>query len=125
MIRYEKTLNCPKFEYDITSLTIQKTINGTQYDANEMFVFMIVGEGINQRVVVPANGSITINGLKVGAQYTITEDASWSWRYETASQNNPITLTAAAESNVVVFTNTLKNNKWLTGDAYADNNFSK
>ena len=113
-----------RFEYDITTLTIQKKISGTQYDPNEMYIFTVVGEGINQRVVVLANGSVTITGLKVGSQYTITEDTSWSWRYEPSSENNPITLTASGESNVVVFTNTLKNNKWLSGDAYTDNVFT-
>ena len=112
-----------KFEWDITDLTIQKEVSG-QYDANERFIFTISGpDGYSNKVVVPANGSVTISGLKVGSQYTITEDTTWSWRYSTSSENNPITLTATKDSNIVMFTNTLQEDEWLTGDAYADNFF--
>ena len=114
-----------KFEYDITSLTIQKYFtDNKQHDPNEQYIFHVTGEGFNGTVVVPANGSITINGLKVGAQYTITEDTSWSWRYKTSSNPTNGSITLTAESNIVVFTNTLKDDHWLTGDAYADNNFN-
>lgn len=111
-----------KFEYDITSLTIKKVIDGTQYDANERFVFTVTGpDGFSLKVTVKAGGSVTINGLKVGSTYTVTEDGGWSWRYETSSTNNPITLKAKAEENVVTITNKTENDKWLGGSSSARN----
>lgn len=114
-----------KFECDVTSLTIRKDVSGNAFDSNERFVFTITCDDIIiQRVVVPANGSVTINGLKVGSTYTVTEETSWSWRYTvTEADNNPITLVADGTKNVVTFQNTINDSKWLTGDSYAKNIF--
>ena len=113
-----------KFECDVTTLTIQKQATKV-YDSNERFVFNVTGpNGFTKKVTVGANSEVTITGLKVGGTYTISEDTTWSWRYTVSPESESVTLVATAASNVAVFTNTLNTNKWLTGDAYADNNFT-
>ena len=111
-----------KFEYDITDLTIKKTYD-TLYDPNQSAVFTVTGGGISIDVVIHGAGSVTIKDLKVGT-YTVTEKTDWTWRYgQQGSQS--ITLQADAAKNTVTFTNTLTNNKWLTGGAWCDNSWAK
>lgn len=112
-----------KFEYDVADLVIEKKIDGTLYDENDVFIFTVTGAGINQKVVVKANTTVTIKGLKVGETYTITEDTSWSWRYTPDSVSKSIVL--EPNSNNVTFTNSLTKDKWLSDDAYAKNIFGK
>ena len=82
----------------------------------------VTGDGQEFEVVVPADKSVTITGLKVGARYTVEEDANWAWRYNI--ENPPaITLQAKPSNNIVTVTNKLNNNKWLSGTSYANNKF--
>ena len=116
-----------KFEYDITDLTITKSYgeNGP-YDPNQSAVFTVSdGNGFSIDVVIHGAGSVTIKGLKVGTTYTVTEKTSWTWRYTPEENNQSITLQANAAQNTVTFTNTLTNNKWLTGGAWCDNSWAK
>lgn len=108
-----------------TSLTITKTVNGT-VDDGQTFVFTVSGGGVEIPVVIHGESSVTIDGLKVGTTYTVTEDTSWSWRYEPADDkdNQQITLGADKTENEVTFTNTRTEEKWLDANAYADNKWS-
>ena len=95
-------------------------------DENQTFVFNVTGpNGFSMQVVIEGNGSTTIKGLPAGT-YTVTEDTSWSWRYET---DNPTqTVTAGDIKNgkaTVTFVNTRDNEQWLNGNAYCKNDFSK
>ena len=108
-----------KFEYNLTSLTIKKTGCSTN-DANQSFIFTVKGEGLpaeGMEVVITGNGSVTIDGLTVGKQYTVTEDESWSWRY-TAS---PATITLNPTGNEVTISNTRNKVNWLSSSAVAVN----
>ena len=125
------TLNVITFYYKhaITDLTISKSYgeNGP-YDPNQSAVFTVTGGdlGTGLKVVLNAgNGfKVTIKGLNVGTEYTVTEDNNWTWRY--GQQNSTsITLQADAAKNTVTFTNSLQNRKWLTGGAWCDNNWAK
>ena len=112
-----------KFEYDITDLTITKSYgeNGP-YDPNQSAVFTVSdGNGFSIDVVIHGAGSVTIKGLKVGTTYTVTEKTDWSWRYG----SNNIRIKLVADGNNVTFTNSLQNNKWLTGGAWCDNSWAK
>ncbi len=114
-----------KFDYDITDLTITKTYaDGAPKDPNQSAVFTVTDNaGFSIDVVIHGSDSVTIKGLKVGTTYTVTEK-TWTWRYTTAptSQNSRrIQLVADEENNTITFTNTLKENKWLTGGAWCDN----
>ena len=95
-------------------------------DENQTFVFNVTGpNGFSMQVVIEGNGSTTIKGLPAGT-YTVTEDTSWSWRYETANPTQ--TVTAGDIKNgeaTVTFVNTRDNKQWLNGSAYCKNDFSK
>lgn len=113
-----------KFEYDITDLTISKSYN-TLYDPNQSAVFTVSdGNGFSIDVVIHGAGSVTIKDLKVGTTYTVTEKIDWSWRYTPDVSSKKIKLVAEAAKNEVTFTNSLQNNKWLTGGAWCDNNWA-
>ncbi len=114
-----------KFEWDITSLTITKV--GDEVKDNESFIFNVTGGETNIKVVINGTGSVTINGLKVGTTYTVTEDKNWSNRYgktEYAPTSGQITLVADKDENVVTVTNSERNNKWLHDEDYEENSFN-
>ena len=107
-----------KFESDLTSLTIEKSGGQT----GEKFIMTVSGPDLNMKVVVPAGGSVTISGLKVGETYTVTEDRSWAWRYNITGGGD-ITLSATGDNTVTV-TNTLTKNQWLSGSGYCKNQWN-
>ncbi len=118
-----------KFEADVTSLTIKKDLaDGTTADAGTKFVFDVKqGETLVATVTIAAGGSVTINGLKVGATYTVTERTDWAWRYEVKCDktDGKITLVANANTNTITFTNTMKKDRWLDKDSSCVNIFGK
>ena len=119
---YEAATYYAKFEYNLTSMTLRKEVTGGAYDANDMFIFTIKDskDNVFAKVTVTAGEEVTISGLTVGEEYTITEDNNWSWRY---TDKNPIEfkMTADPDINVVEVTNTLNTNKWLGASSYAIN----
>ena len=106
------------------TLTVKKELAaGTAIDDGQSFIFQITGPGIaTTRVVIQGGGSVTLKGLKVGT-YTVKEDTTWSWRYETTNGTQTATLSADRDSDEVTVTNTLKNDKWVTTDVYCKNEF--
>lgn len=133
---YHEATYYAKFESAVTSLTISKT-GSVNIDENQSFLFRVEGEGVDLTVTVHGNGSATINGLKVGSQYTVTELTDWSWRYDfsewvfvsddTAGANgtkNAAAVTLGTDGNEITFTNTRSENKWLDGDSWRDNLFN-
>jgi len=122
---YEAATYYAKFDYAITDLTIIKTYNN-MLDDNQSAVFTVTGDGTSIDVVIHGSDSVTIKGLKVGTTYTVTEKTGWTWRYtpdltSPTSQNSQSIKLEATGNNEVTFTNTLNNNKWLTGGAWCDN----
>lgn len=117
---YEAATYYAKFEYDAADLTITKT-GWETIDENQSFIFKVVGDNFEKKVVIKGNGSVTIKGLKIGT-YTITEVTDWSWRYTPDKNGKTITL-QPAQTNEVTFANTRANDKWLGGDAYSQNKF--
>lgn len=117
---YEAATYYAKFEYDAADLTITKT-GWEAIDENQSFIFKVVGDNFEKKVVIKGNGSVTIKGLKIGT-YTITEVTDWSWRYTPDKNGKTITL-QPAQTNEVTFANTRANDKWLGGDAYSQNKF--
>ena len=106
-----------KFEYNRTDLTITK--KATPYDANDMFIFTVKhGNEVVAKVTLKAGESVTIKNLTVGETYTVTEDTSWSWRYNDVED---ITITLKPSGNEVTVTNTLDNDNWLGASSYAIN----
>ena len=117
---YEAATYYAKFEYDAADLTITKT-GWEAIDENQSFIFKVVGDNFEKKVVIKGNGSVTIKGLKIGT-YTITEVSDWSWRYTPNEIGKTITL-QPTQTNEVTFANTRANDKWLGGDAYSQNKF--
>lgn len=117
---YEAATYYAKFEYDAAELTITKT-GWEAIDKNQSFIFKVVGDNFEKKVVIKGNGSVTIKGLKIGT-YTITEVTDWSWRYTPDEIVKTITL-QPTQTNEVTFANTRANDKWLGGDAYSQNKF--
>ena len=118
---YEAATYYAKFEYDVADLTITKSYaDGALLDKNQSAVFTVSdGNGFSIDVVIHGAGSVTIKGLKVGTEYTVTEKTDWTWRYTPEKNNQSITLNA--DGNTLVFKNTLKNPYWLSGNTYCDN----
>ncbi|MBR3838094.1 MAG: InlB B-repeat-containing protein [Clostridia bacterium] len=126
-----------KFEYNLTSLKIQKQ-GHDPIDENQTFLFRITDEeGLELTVTVHGNGSVTIDGLTVGKKYKIVEITGWSWRYtnngvvknETTVVITDDTIADGAEftlnptGNVIMFTNERSNPYWLDGDSWCNNIF--
>ncbi len=126
-----------KFEYNLTSLTIVK--DGWQnIDPNQTFIFNVKGSnGVDLDVTVHGNGSVTIDGLTVGATYTVTEKTDWSWRYSCTGwvlydkdgnvtvegTGNVATITLGL-NGTITFTNTRDQKQWLDGDSWCNNIFN-
>ena len=99
------------------SLTISKTIDDPNYDGAP-FLFHVTGTDFSLDVLVPGNGSVTIDGLQVDATYTVTEDASRAWRYNVTGENK---VTIDPKGSTITFTNTVDNNKWFDHTTSAEN----
>lgn len=106
-------------------LTIKKEGCDEAIDKDQTFIFNVTGpDNYSTQVVIQGNGSVTIEGLPAG-NYTITEDTSWSWRYEPEGDESQ-TVTAGDVENgtaTVTFVNKRTEEKWLDGNAYAWNLF--
>ena len=121
-----------KFDYDITDLTITKTYAaGAPKDPNQSAVFVVTGGDLGEGLTVVLNQGnnfkVVIKGLTVGTTYTVTEK-TWTWRYTTAPTSptsHSKELVTGEGNNTITFTNTLNNNKWLTGGAWCDNVWGK
>lgn len=118
----------------LTSLTIQKAgYSGYEkVDPNQTFLFHVEGDGVDLIVTVHGNGSVKINGLKVGNEYSVTELTDWSWRYVYTSYSTSLShesvtngakVVLETDGNEITFTNTRNKNKWLDGDNWLDNLF--
>ena len=127
-----------KFEYNLTDLTITKTITGyeSRLYGSQDFVFNVKSQDgnidIDVVVNVPAGektGSVTIKGLTVGETYIITENTGWSWRYELQGVvkadgatgilnyekgSSSATYTPSGTNNQIIFTNNWVQAKWLS-----------
>lgn len=124
----------------MTSLTIQKA-GYSEYenvDPNQTFLFRVEGEGVDLIVTVHGKNPTTINGLKVGSQYKVTELTDWSWRYKfskwvfdsdaVASKDgntNNAKVILGSKNNTITFTNTRDEVKWLDGDSWCNNIFNR
>lgn len=112
---YEEATYYAKFELDVFDLTIKKA--GENIDQNQIFVFHVASaDGVTHMdVTVKGTGSVTIKGLSLGTNYTVTEDTKWTWQY------TPDQVTKSVEINdttaEVTFTNTYSKSNWLTSFA--------
>ena len=123
----------------LTSLTIQKQ-GWNALDPNQTYLFRVTGTDadgrpINVVVTVHENRSVTIDGLVIGNEYTVTELTDWSWRYafnswsvsgatsDDNTRENGAEIKLGETGNVIIFENTREQLQWLDGDAWCDNRF--
>ena len=111
-----------KFEYNLTTLTITKTITKSGGNENDSFIFDVQNKKSGEKftVSVKGNSSVTIAGLIVGDTYTVTERGSWSWRYQAEEQEQEIVLQPTG--NKVTVKNTPVIPYLLDGSDYRQNN---
>ena len=114
-------------------LTITKKI--TKGEENQSFLFKITGpDGFSMEVVIAdvvkesdKTKSVTIKNLPAG-EYTVTEETSWSWRYECdkATQYTDVdaTVDASTGAKTLTFTNTLEKTNWIDGNTYCKNKWN-
>lgn len=94
--------------------TCQLTITKTGGADNEPYVFDVYKDGVKySEVTIVGNSSETIYELPVG-NYTIQEDAGWSWRYDGVI-GDAVELSSTNTKGEITCTNTKNNNYWLNG----------
>lgn len=108
------------------TLTITKVMaQGTNADSGERFVFNIYKDNnMNDpymTVAVEAGKSVTINNLPAGT-YTVEEDTSWSWRFESQlTDGGTVTIDAKNPTAKVTCMNGRENEQWLNKYDWAVN----
>jgi len=100
-----------EYRRHLGTLTINKSVTGT--NEQDTFIFHISGNGVKMDVAVKAGQSVTVYDLPLGS-YTVTEDTSWSWRYDqTASDETDNTITLNDLHANFTFTNNCEKPEWL------------
>ena len=118
------------YKRKVSDLTINKKINDNT-DPQQDFVFRVSSSSLDQPITVvihagdfkDGTGSVVISDLRVGTEVLVEEITDWSWRYSVYSPNTRKTISNDTSSNSVTFINTLNNNKWLSSDNKAENQF--
>lgn len=110
-----------------TELTITKTVD-KKIDGQSFLFTVTLGDGTTFKVVIDADeftentATITIKDLKVGQSCTVTEDTSWSWRYEVDGKSEVTqTLSANKNENNFEFKNKLTTEEWLGEETFVEN----
>ena len=123
---WEEVTYYAKFEYNLTSMTISKTVTGISYDDSDIFIFDVKGsDGSEFSLYLKAGETKTITDVTVGVTYTVTERTNWSTRYTNTSSPGAKTLVADTTQNVFAFTNEIKESKWLSVTKMETNVFDK
>lgn len=104
-------------------------------DENQTFLFHIRGldadnSHIDLTVTVLGNDTVTVKDLPLG-RYQVTEDESWSWRYEAVSMEGAgggtpgasIFVRLMPEGETVICTNRRREDRWLDGSSCCRNLF--
>ncbi len=109
-------------------LTITKSgTNTIDHDGSterQSYIFHVTGpNNFSMDIVICGDGSKTIKNLPVGT-YTVTENESWSWRYDASAPSYSVTAADIVNGQATVaVVNTRSNPYWLNGGNYAHNVF--
>ena len=109
-------------------LTITKRgTNSIDHDNSterQSYIFHVTGpNNFSMDIVICGDGSKTIKNLPVGT-YTVTENESWSWRYDASAPSYSVTAADIVNGQATVaVVNTRSNPYWLNGGNYAHNVF--
>lgn len=117
-------------------LNVSKTWTGADCYKQSAIFSLSTGDNkamTTQFTLSPETGksSTTVHGLVCGKTYALSEDVSWSWRYNsnhsgavTVEKHNEISKTAPTIAPAEVsFTNTLKNSFWFDAASFVSNLF--
>lgn len=110
-------------------LTIKKL--GAEDSDDQTFLFTIKGGDVDMTVTVHGNDQVILKGLAIGETYTVTEVSEWSWRYtakgwsyttttegrSAEGETKAAVIQLGSSQNVITFTNSRTNTKWLDGNA--------
>ena len=95
-------------------------------DKNESHIYVLTSTTIDGfkpiRILVPADGSVTITGLLPG-NYVITEETSWNNIFSAVATSKSITLTESGNGEIA-FDYSFNGGKWLFGHSYGKKNAS-
>lgn len=100
------------WKLNVAELTVQKTVSGNMYDANEEFTFTIAYDGKSESFTLRGNESKTFQ-VPVGAEVTVTEDLTKSNGYIPGiGADTTVTLTSTMQSDgIFKFTMPQENGK--------------
>lgn len=108
----------PAFLIHVALCQLTVTKNGGE--AGETFIMDLYRNGVlYTQVTVAADSSVTIRELPVGT-YSIRENASWAWRYD-STVSGDVTLDQSNPMGTVACTNKKGNEHWLSHSAAARN----
>lgn len=129
-----------KFEEAFADIEIRKIVNGS-LDSAQTFMFQVTGQPdkvdsakIDMKVTISGQGEIFIKHLPVGT-YEVKELTAWSSQFGDVSVQKgteasdkgkvvSVTLPKADIKEVITFTNTRTDDKWLIGNSYCENWFA-
>ena len=83
----------------------------------------LVNMNVDMTVAIEGNGSVTITNLPIG-YYRVTEDTSWSWRYDPDEETKDVHLSDVSKDVTVTFVNTRDEKKWFDGNSRCQNLFA-
>ena len=119
-------------------LTVSKTWGGADCYKQSAIFNLSTGDNkamATQFTLSPETGksSTTVHGLVCGKTYALSEDMTWSWRYNsnhsgavTVEKHNEISKTAPTITPAEVsFTNTLTNSFWFDAASFVSNLFKR
>ena len=111
-------------------LVINKTVDGNNA-IDQVFIMAVKdAEGKTFNVTITPSdfenktATKTVKGLYCGMNYTVAEDENWSWRYTADNAAQVVSEASNGAVKTANITNTITNNKWLSGQAIARNTFS-
>lgn len=77
------------------------------------------GQAVNLEVAIVGNDQKLIKHIPIG-QYTVTEKADWSWRYDPTSKKQQVKI-VGGQTSTTEFLNERTEIYWLSGDSYCEN----
>lgn len=102
-------------DYLLHVKTCTLTIEKTSGRAGETYVFSVLrNDTAYTQVRITGSGSVTISELPVG-EYTIAENAEWSWRWGEPTYSAAAELSAADPQGQLTCQNIDRDDHWLSG----------
>lgn len=103
---------------------LKKMAEGSTADEGEVFLFEVTVGGNVQTVPLAAGQSTVVADIPYGMSYAVSEDGSWSWRYEGTTEGAASgAISNYNDSAEVTFVNRKRNEGWFGSSHYISNEF--